>query len=537
MQAPAPAAKGPGARLVALLTLAVLAGGCTPFTEYVHNGFKVGPNYRKPPAPVAREWIDAADKRVRSESDDLSKWWTVFNDPVLGDLICFAYRQNLSLRAAGARVLQARAQLAIDAGNLFPQTQKMTGDYTRNALSREVANSFLDVGLGGIQRFFDQWDLGFNLSWELDFWGRFRRAVEADTATLDASVESYDDVLVTLLADVATAYVNLRTFEQRIKYAQDNVKIQQDTYDITLARFKGGTVTKLDLVQARSTLEQTQATIPELEIGLRQAANQLCILLGIPPEDLRARLGSRPIPTAPPEVAVGIPADLLRRRPDVRRAERQAAAQSAEIGVADAEFYPHIFINGTLQYSAERFRDVFRSQALNGNIGPSFTWNILNYGRILNNVRLQDAKLQELVATYQNTALTAAQEVENGLVTFLKAQQRTKSQAASVDDADQAVKLVLAQWKAGTIDFTRVTQVEQNLVPLEDTLAQAQGEIATGLIQVFRGLGGGWQIRYTGCTPGATPAAGAEQLPDPRPVDGGGAAPPGRAALGTPVAP
>jgi NodT family efflux transporter outer membrane factor (OMF) lipoprotein len=363
--------------------------------------------------------------------------------------------------------------------------------------------------------------------------------VEADAATLDASVENYDDVLVTLLGDVATNYVNFRTFEQRIKYARDNEKIQQDTYDITLGRFKGGTVTELDLVQARSTLEQTQATIPELEIGLRQATNQLCILLGIPPEDLQAKLQPRSIPTAPPEVAVGIPADLLRRRPDVRRAERQAAAQSAEIGVAEAEFYPHIAINGTLQYSAERFKDVFRSQALNGNVGPSFTWNILNYGRILNNVRVQDAKFQELVATYQNTALGAAQEVENGLVTFLKAQQRTKYQAASVDDAKKAVTLVLAQWKAGTVDFTRVTQVEQNLVPLEDTLALAQGEIATGLIQVYRGLGGGWQIRLNGCTPGAAASPGApaspqEFLPGPRPVPQVEAAP-GRVRLGTPL--
>jgi NodT family efflux transporter outer membrane factor (OMF) lipoprotein len=540
MPAPAPdTSKQPlrhrGLALAALLLPSAVTLGCTPITEYIHNGFKVGPNYHKPPAPVAKSWIDAADKRVRSDSDDLSQWWTVFNDPVLNDLICFAYRQNLSLRAAGFRVLEARAQLGIDIGNLFPQVQKMMGDYTRNALSREVANSFFQFGIPTVKRFYDQWDFGFNLSWELDFWGRFRRAVEADAATLDASVENYDDVLVTLLGDVATNYVNLRTFEQRIKYAQDNVRIQKETLDISVARRKAGTVSELDVVQARSTLEQTQATIPELEIGLRQAVTQLCILLGIPPEDLRAKIGQGPIPTAPPEVAAGIPADLLRRRPDVRRAERQVAAQSAEIGVAESELYPHIFINGTLQYSAERFKDLFNSAALNGIVGPSFQWNILNYGRIQNNVRLQDAKLQELVATYQNTVLNAGKEVENGLVTFLRAQERTKSQAASVDDGVKAVNIVRAQWKVGTVDFTRVTQVEQNLVPLQDTLAQAQGEIATGLIQVYKALGGGWQIRCNGCTPGVPPAD-AEQLPAPRPVTGGEAMPaPGRALLGTPV--
>jgi NodT family efflux transporter outer membrane factor (OMF) lipoprotein len=495
----------------------VLTGGCTSWREYIHNGFKVGPNYRKPPAPVAKQWIDADDQRVRTASDDLSKWWTVFNDPVLDSLICDAYRQNLTLRVAGMRVLEARAQLAIDVGNLLPQTQTSTGDFKWNGLSQQTANNPLNFGIPGVRRWSGQWDLGFNLSWELDFWGRFRRAVEADAASLDASVENYDDVLVTLLGQAATAYAQMRITQQRIKYAQENVALQRETLTIVEARFKAGTTTKLDVAQARSTLEQTEATIPELAISLRQFNNQLCILLGIPPEELRAKLGPGAIPTAPVEAAVGIPADLLRRRPDVRKAERQAASQSAQIGVAEAEFYPHIAINGTWQYSAEFFKDLWKPTALNGNIGPTFTWNILNYGRILNNVRLQDAKFQELVATYQNTVLSAAQDVENGLVTFLQAQQRAKLQAASVKDAEEAVQIAVAQYKAGIVDFTRVTQLEQTLVTQQDTLAQAQGEIVTGLIQVYKALGGGWQIRETGC--------------DPHPADTAG---PLRATLGAP---
>jgi NodT family efflux transporter outer membrane factor (OMF) lipoprotein len=489
---------------------------------------------------VAKDWIDANDQRVRTASNDLSKWWTVFNDPVLNSLICYAYGQNLSLRVAGMRVLEARAQLAIDTGNLLPQTQTATGDFKWNGISNKTANNFLQfsappgslppgITFPPFKRWYGQWDLGFNLSWELDFWGRFRRAVEADSASLDASVENYDDVLVTLLGQVATAYAQMRITEQRIKYAQENVRLQRETLSIVEARFNRGTVTKLDLAQARSTLEQTEATIPELEISLRQFNNQLCILLGIPPEELRAKLGPGPIPTAPVEVAVGIPADLLRRRPDVRRAERQAAQQSAEIGVAEAEFYPHIAINGTWEYSAEFFKGLWTPQALAGNIGPTFTWNILNYGRILNNVRLQDAKFQETVATYQNTVLSGAQDVENGLVTFLNAQQRAKFQAASVKDAEEAVQIGLAQYKAGTIDFTRVTQLEQNLVTQQDTLAQAQGEIVTGLIQVYKALGGGWQIRETGCDPGPADGAGPvparlglpeEPVPAPRSVPG-----------------
>src|SRR5439155_6922899 len=221
---------------------------------------------------------------------------------------------------------------------------------------------------GGLERFYGQWDFGFSLAWELDFWGRFRRAIESATASLDASVENYDAVLVTLLGDVATYYVQLRTFEQRIEYARANVQLKRETLKVVEGRFKAGTTTKLDVAQARSTLEQTEAQIPELEISLRQANNQLCILLGIPPEELQARLGPAPTPTAPAEVAAGIPAELLRRRPDVRRAERQAAAQAAEIGVAEAEFYPHISITGTIGYSAEQFKNPFRSKALVGSI-------------------------------------------------------------------------------------------------------------------------------------------------------------------------
>jgi NodT family efflux transporter outer membrane factor (OMF) lipoprotein len=474
--------------------------GCTTLEEYIHNGFKVGPNYGRPPAPVAREWIDADDQRVRSESDDLSAWWTVFNDPALDSLICMAYHQNLTLRQAGFRVLEARAQRNIDAGNLFPQTQQATGEYTRNGISREIAST---SNLG--KRWFDQWQYGFNLSWEIDFWGKFRRTVEADNATLDASVENYDDALVTLLGDVATNYVNLRTAEQRIRYAQENVKLQERTIEIVRGLLKNGLTTELDLDQALSILEQTQATIPELEIGLRQANNQLCILLGIPPEELRKCLGPAPIPRAPAEVVVGIPADLLRRRPDVRRAERLAAAQCAQIGVAESHYYPAFAINGMIGYAAENLKDLFNEQALMGTVGPSFTWNILNYGRLRNNVRLQDATFQELVAAYQNAVLSAQQDVENGIVTFLRAKEREKYQAACVEHADKAAKIAEDQYKAGTITLTPLTLLEQNLVQQQDTLVQAQGEIALGLIQAYRALGGGWQIRCTGCEPGCLP--------------------------------
>jgi NodT family efflux transporter outer membrane factor (OMF) lipoprotein len=504
--------------LAPLVTLALCLCGCTPFTEYIHNGFKVGPNYRKPPAPVAPNWIDASDKRVRQGPDDLSGWWKVFHDPVLDDLVCLAYKQNLTLRQAGMRVLESRAQLAIAVGEIFPQNQAMTASLQREVLSGKTANR----GLGTSQQFFfTQWSFGFTLAWELDFWGRFRRAIESAGASLDASVEDYDDVLVTLLGDVATAYVQMRTLEKRIAYAQKNVAIQRETYEIAKAK-KGVFATGLDVDQALSTLKQTEAGIPELEIALRQSTNQLCILLGIPMEELRARLGPGDIPTAPPEVVVGIPADLLRRRPDVRRAERQAAAQCAQIGVAESELYPHISLLGTINYQAARFNDLFNGHAMSGNIGPSFQWNILNYGRLLNNVRFQDAKFQELIAAYQQAALNADKETEDGLVTFLKAHQRTLLQRVSADAGLDAVKAIRDLWKGGLLaDYTRVAQLEQNLVLLQDTLAQAEGEIALGLIQVYKALGGGWQIRLTGCEPAVLRNDG-----PPRPELGFAVAPP-----------
>lgn len=479
-----------------LLAIATGVTGCTTPLEYFRNGCKVGPNYATPPAPVARDWIDAGDQRVQRSCEEVVLWWKVFNDRTLDSLICTAYHQNLTLREAGFRILQARAQLGIAFGNVFPQTQNMTGSYTRFAESQATAQS--SGGTFGPQ-FFSQWDYGFNLAWELDFWGRFRRAVESNSASLDAAVADFDAAILTLLGDVATNYVQMRTFQQRIKYAQDNVRIQRDTLQIVEARFKASTISELDLAQARSTLKATEAAVEELEIGLRLTTNQLCILLGMPPDDLQARIGNGTIPVAPPAVVVGIPADLLRRRPDVRAAERRLAAQCAQIGIAESEFYPHISLTGTLGGSAEQFKDLFTPEAFNSNVGPSFQWNLLNYCRILNNVRLQDARFQELVATYQNTVLSANQDVENGLVTYLRGQQRTALQQESVDNAAKAVSVALLQYKAGTTDFTTVTQVEQVQVLQQDTLAQAQGEIAAGLIQVYRALGGGWQIRLQCC--------------------------------------
>jgi NodT family efflux transporter outer membrane factor (OMF) lipoprotein len=498
----------------------LVASGCTPLREYIHNGFKVGPNYCRPAVPVAEQWIDAADVRVRGEYGDDSHWWMAFNDPALNWLVQTAYQQNLTLREAGFRVLEARATFAIAVGSFFPQTQNLNGDYQRIAVSEEVANR------QAIQeRFYSQWDWAFNLAWELDFWGRFRRAIEASCANLDASVESYDDVLVTLVGDVAANYVQMRTLERQIAIVRANIELQKETLKIAQARFKGGQTSELDPDQAETDLYLYQAHIPQLEIQLREATNRLSILLGMPPMDLRKKLGPAPIPTPPAEVAVGIPCDLIRRRPDVRRAERQAAAQSAQIGVADAHLYPHISLIGQFGYSAEEFADLFSPQAFQGRVGPSFRWDVLNYGRLISVVKLADARFQELVVAYQNSVLRAGEEVENGLVRYLRSQEQVRYLQQSVRAAERSVRVVLAQYRAGLLPFNWVAMLQEQLLRRQLDLAQAQGQVALGLVQVYRALGGGWQIR---CDPYATlpvppPEAGTASedllLPAPRPVD------------------
>jgi NodT family efflux transporter outer membrane factor (OMF) lipoprotein len=471
----------------------------------------VGPAYCGARAEVAPQWIDAADVRVRSTPADLSRWWNVFNDPVLNDLVYHAYMQNITLKEAGTRILQARYTLGIARGELFPQTQNATGSYSRVESSINPNLPF------PVPKFTDEWNYGFGLAWELDFWGRFRRAVISAEDQLDGSVEDYDQALVTLIGDVATNYVTMRQTQQQIELAQKNVELQTDVLKIVRARFDNGRTSELDVDQAESNLAQTKASIPQFEIVLRQSQNAICVLLGIPPTDLQVRLGRSPIPAAPPEAVVGIPANLLERRPDVRRAERNAASQSEQIGIAVSDWYPHIFINGSFGGSAQNASQLFTFAAQNGSVGPSFQWNILQYGRIANNVKLQDAKFQETLLIYRQTVLNANQEAENGLITYLKAHERAKNLLDSVVASNKATKIVIAQYRVGTVDFNTVATIEQNLVIQQDAYAQSLGQIAIGLVQVYRALGGGWEIRlgpgYVSRLPQPTAAPAPAEIP------------------------
>ena len=496
----------------------ICCSGCTSIGEYIHNGFKVGPNYQKPLAPVASEWIDSKSKGVNVATEDLRGWWKAFNDPVLDALIEQAYQQNLTLRSAGTRILAARAQRNIAVGNLFPQTQQAFADHNRNQLSATTANP-AQRQIGGTavgNRFFNDTTVGVNLSWELDFWGRFRRGVEAADAELDASVENYDDALVLLISEVASTYVQIRVFQQQLKYVAGNIEVQTQLVEFAENRLKGGAGRKIDQGQQRSNLYDTLALKEQLETGLRQSNNQLCVLLGIPVRDLVPELGPGPIPVVAPDIAVGMPADLLRRRPDVRRAERLVAAQSARIGIATANLYPRFSLIGALGYESENFRDLFTSRSFIGTIGPSMRWDILNYGRLLNGIRVQDALFQTAVVDYQNLVLTAGREVEDNLVLFLRAQSRTKQMFESAKEAKIAADEAIVLSKDVKFDLNQAFVTSNFLVTQQDKLAQAQGDIALGFIQIYKALGGGWEIRLPEPSGVAAPAPPAENIPAPQ---------------------
>ena len=483
--------------LPGMIALALLVSGCSHLPM-------VGPDYTRPSAPEAEEWIERDDPKIKSEPTDLSTWWKVFDDPVLDTLIETAYRQNLPLQIAGIRILEARAQLGIAVGGMFPQQQQGRGAYTRVNLSEHAANtsSSLDFAYGEI-------DLGFDAAWELDFWGKFRRSIESSLGNLEASIASYDDILVTLTAEVARTYVLIRTLEERLKIARENVRIQERSLRIAEARFEGGEVTELDVQQAKSLLGSTQALIPRLQASLRQAKNGLSILLGKLPGEVDQILGeSKAIPTVPPEVGVGVPAELLRRRPDIRLAERQLATQSPQIGVAKADLYPHFVLFGSIGIrasdaaltaagglSGSSFSDLWDSDSIEFFGGPAFKWDILNYGRIKNRVRVQDARFQQLVANYQNTVLRAAQEVEDAMAAFLRTQEEAGFLSNSVAAAARSVELSLIQYREGLVDYQRVLDTKRFLAQDQDLLTATTGSVALNLVAIYKALGGGWQIR------------------------------------------
>ncbi len=474
-------------RLSTTLFLAILVQSCL-----------VGPDYNTPMPTTPAELL-SADELDRLAIDEIElSWWENFGDPGLNRIVQRMREQNLSLRVAGLRILESRAILGLSESQLYPFSQ-LNGSLTGVDLSQNSANGAL-----GDNSFTDA-TISFDSTWELDFWGRFRRDIEAATALLEADMAQFADALVLVTAETARVYVSVRILEERLRLAQANEATQARALQIATVRFENGATTELDVAQAGTLLGATRAAIPALEAALVQAKNSLAVLLNQTyPEVDELLADSSGIPEIPATISVGIPADMLRRRPDIMVAERNLAAQSAGIGVAMAEFYPHLGLNGSLGFQSSDasnpfaagssdVADLFDSNSSSGAFGPFLSWNVLNFNRISNNVRVQDARFQQLLLVYRESVIAALAETDSAIATFDRSIDQAEFLASSASAASRSVDLASIQYQEGQTDFNRVVVALEAANAQQDQLAQAQGAIALNLISLYRALGGGWQ--------------------------------------------
>ena len=459
-----------------ILAPLLLAAGCTT----------VGPEYVRPETTVNPDWLETEQEQFDTSPAELSDWWQTLDDPVLDELIATAIRQNNGIKIAGLRILEAQANLNIATGNQYPQVQAVTGDA-----------SITDSGDLTIQ----QYSLGAGLSWELDFWGRFRHGIEAADANYLATVANFDDVMVIVTATVADAYVVIRATEEQLKLANDSLALQQRSFEIVDVLYRNGSSSELDALQARTLLLSTEATIPELEATLLRAKNALSVLLGMAPSSLeRYFTGSGVQPKVPDSIALGLPTDLLRQRPDVRQAELQAMAQNALVGVATANLYPSFSLTGFLGGSS---RDVdsgntmidglLTSDSGAFSLGANFVWPFLNYGRIRSNIEVQDARLQQALVAYQETVIQGAREVEDALASLYSTQAKDIILSESVTIAQRSADLAFLRYQEGFADYQRVLDAQQALFAQQQRYAANRGEVVRSVIKLYRSLGGGWQ--------------------------------------------
>jgi NodT family efflux transporter outer membrane factor (OMF) lipoprotein len=465
----------------------------------------------RPDSASNESWSDFVQEDFQFAPQDSVEWWSIFGDPVLSQLVTAAHLNNNNIRLAGLRVLEARASLGIARGSRYPQAQFIAGDATRIDLSESNANTASGADLSYVQ-----YNLGASASWEIDFWGRFRRGIESADANLLASIASYDDTLVLLTAQTADVYVVIRTTEELLRIARENLTLQQRSFDIVDVLYRFGESNELDVQQAQTLLLSTRATIPGLETSLRQAHHALAVLLGLPPTDLSKILGGEgKIPAVPTQIMVGVPADMLRQRPDVRRAELFAMAQNAQVGVAKADLYPSFSISGSLGLAAagntnttrtgdSGIGELFRSDSVTYIVGPSFIWPFLNYDRIKNNIRVQDARLQQALVQYQETVIQAAREVEDAMVAFVGSQRQDDILADTVASARRSTELSLLRYQEGFADYQRVLDAQQQLFAQQQRYVSNTGVAIQSLIAVYKSLGGGWQSGGAGFVDEAT---------------------------------
>ncbi len=458
-----------------LLVLSLfLAVGCTA----------VGPDYTKPELDPPNSWHQSFDPAIVPNKTKIKKWWSLFNDPVLDKLIQNSTGQNLNLKVAVARVEEARAKLGVARGDYLPS---ITAD---GSVTREESRGTQTDSDGILDTYYST---GMDVSWELDLFGRIKRSVQAATAEFQATQEDRIDVMISLYAQVASTYINIRTLQARLETALENIRSQKEILRLTKSRFKHGLATNLDVAQAEQVLANTEAAVPPLRIQLTEMKNSLCTLLGRPPSRLKQILNSsKSIPMPPDKVATGVPADLLRQRPDIRGAERRLAAQTARIGMTKAELYPILSLTGSLNYKNTEINDMFIPATRAFSFGPFFSWNIFNSGKIRQQIKVEDAKAKQSLFTYEQTLLTALSEVENAMTGYIQQKIRLKALNDSVQASERYLHLAEKLYKDGLSDFQNVLDAQRELFSVEDNLDKARGNAAQYIVTLYRALGGGW---------------------------------------------
>ena len=451
------------------------------------SGCMVGPNFQRPQTLLPADWAGptAESRPVTPAEEELARWWTLFDDATLASLVEKAVQSNLDLKQAEARIRQARAARGIVAAGIGP-TVDATGAYQHS----RAAGSVNGKSEGVIT---DQYQAGFDAGWELDIFGGVRRAIEAADADLQAALETRRDVLVTLTAEVARNYIDLRAFQERIAISRQNLEAQKHSAALTRLRFQGGFIGALDVANADAQVATTAAQIPLLEASARQTIYSLSVLLGRDPAALIGDLSPvAVIPLAAPSIPLGVPADLLRRRPDIRRAEAEIHAATARIGVATADLFPRFTISGSVGLRAGDFSSWFDWASRIWSFGPSASWNLFEMGRTRSNIEQQQALQDQSLITYQQTVLTALQEVENALIASAKEEEHRRALSEAVSANRKAVDLATTLYTQGHTDFLNVLDAQRSLYASEDALIQSTGSVSTNLVALFKALGGGW---------------------------------------------
>jgi len=463
---------------VLVLSYIVLFYGCAA----------VGPDYVRPDVPVSKDWRAASpmdQEKQQTNHQRLAVWWRAFNDPMLVDLMERAVAGNRNLKTARAKLREARARRGITAADLYPAV-----DASANVTRTRVETK------SGVDTTSSLYSAGFDASWELDIFGGVRRSIEAADADIAAADENLNDVLVSLLAEAALSYLDVRTYQTRLAAAQASFTTQEETATLVRWRHEAGLEDALALQQAVYTLESSRSQIPTLEAGLEEAKNRLALLLAEQPGGLHPALAERKaIPVAPIETAVGTPADILRQRPDIRKAERELAAQTARIGVAKAEYYPKFTLAGSIGLEALSLKNASDNGSLSLGFGPRFSWRIFDAGAVRRNVEVQSALQEQYWIAYESAVFNALEEVENSLVAYAREHQRRKSLILAAEAAGEAAKLAEQKYQAGLTDFSQVLDAQRSWFSYQDQLAQSEGAIASDLVRLYKALGGGWTPR------------------------------------------